>query len=123
MSRLSGKAGEVKTPNSVTGIKSWKLDYTVDPLDVTGFDNAGVSAFIGGITKWSGSFEGYKDGAPQALTTGALVSAEFLESQTATQKYTGSILITGVHPAVSHDGPALMSYDFQGSGALTVATA
>jgi len=119
---ISGKAGQVDAASEVLGIKSWTLDYTVDTLDVTDFDDNGVKAYIVGCSGWSGSFEGYKEAAPLGLA-GAAVNIALKESQTATQKWTGSAYITGIHVNTSHDGIVTYSYDFQGTGDLTVATA
>ena len=116
---ISGKAGEVKAPGGITGIKSWTLTYEVDALDATSFVHAGVSAFKPGITRWSGSFEGYKTGVPIAgLHTE--VALELLESQTANQDWTGQAIITSITPSTDHDGLVSYSYTFQGTGALIV---
>jgi len=120
MAHYSGKAGEVDNGASVTGIKSWTLDYTVDMLETTDFADAGVKTFLPGPSGWSGSFEGLKDGVPIAI--GTLVTLTLKETQTATQKWTGSAYISGVHPKTSADGLVEYSYDFQGTGALTVPT-
>lgn len=122
MANISGKLGEVMVGGiTVAGIKSWTVDYTSDALETTDFADAGAQSFIAGITGWSGSFEGYKDGAPQAIGTEyALV---LKESTNATQRYTGQGIITGSHPTVSIDGIVGISYDFQGTGALVVPTA
>lgn len=122
MARINGVAGEVTiAAAAVAGIKSWKLDEVSDALDSTGFDSAGDRYYKAGLNGWSGSFEGFKDGAP--LAKGAEVAIELKQSATATQKYTGTVIITGVHPSVAVDGLNLCSYDFMGTGALVVATA
>lgn len=122
MAKISGKAGQVDAASEVVGIKSWTLDYTIDTLDTTDFNDAGVRTYIVGCSGWSGSFEGYKDGAPLPLA-GASVTLKLYESQTANQFWTGSAFITGIHSNASHDGIVSYSYDFQGTGALTVAAA
>lgn len=122
MAHISGKAGQVDAAADVTGVKSWTLDYTADTLETTDFADAGVKSYIIGGSGWSGSFEGYKDGAPLALA-GASVAIALKESQTATQKWTGSAFITGIHSSASQDGIVSYSYDFQGTGALVVASA
>ena len=122
MARLAGKAGEVTVAGvSVTGIKTWSLDYTVDPIDTTAFDSVGVSAFIPGISKWSGAFEGHKDGAP--LTIGTEVALVLKESQTATQKSTGQAIVTSLGTKTDITGAVAYSYSFQGTGALTIPSA
>ena len=124
---ISGKAGAVyatttgTTVAAVAGIKSWSLDYVGDALETTDFGDSGHRTYIAGLDGWSGSFEGYKDAAPKAL--GTLTVLELRESANTTQKWTGSALITGLHPSVDVDGIVGISYDFQGTGVLTVPTA
>ena len=119
---ISGKAGQVDAASEVLGVKSWTLDYTVDVLDATDFDDAGVRAYIVGCSSWSGSFEGFKDTTPLPIA-GAAVTIKLYESQAANQFWTGSAYITGIHANTSHDGIVTYSYDFQGTAGLTVALA
>lgn len=121
MARLAGKAGQVDAAAEVVGVKSWTIDYEYDVLESTAFDSAGVKAFLPAGSGWSGSFEGHKDGAP--LTIGTEVALALKESQTATQKFTGQAIIKGLHAVGSHDGLITYSYDFQGTGVLTIPTA
>ena len=119
----AGTLGQVDTPAEKIGIKSWSLDYTVAMLDTTDFADAGVKTFIPGCTEWSGSFEGYKDGTPVALTTGASILLKLYETQTLNEFWTGQAFITAVHVTVDFDGIVSYSYDFQGTDDLTVAAA
>ena len=124
---ISGKAGQVNATGAgaateTLGVKSWTLDYVVDTLDSTDFDDAGIKAYIVGCSGWSGSFEGFKETTPVGLA-GAAITIGLLESQTANQIWTGSAYITGIHVNTSHDGIVTYAYDFQGTGALTVALA
>ena len=119
---ISGKAGQVDAASEVLGVNHWTLDYVADTLESTDFDDAGVKAYIVGGSGWSGSFGGYKDTTPLALA-GAAVTIKLYESQTANQFWTGSAFITGAHIGVTHDGIVTYEYDFQGTGALTVAAA
>jgi predicted secreted protein len=118
MSHLSGKDGILDKGTAVSGIKSWTIDYIVDTLETTDFADAGVKTYIVGCSGWSGTFEGFKEGAPQGLA-GASITLSLKESATATQKWVGSAFITGVHATTSHDGIVSYSYDFQGTGALS----
>ena len=111
----------IEGAKTIVGIKSWKLDYVFDVQDVTGFDSGGARVYVPTLKGWSGSFEGYKDGAP--LSIGTVVGLELQESSTATQQYRGSAIITGQHAATSVDGLATYAYDFQGTHALEIATA
>ncbi len=122
MARLAGKAGEVTVAaGSVTGIKSWTLDYKVDAVEGTGFDSSGHRIYAAGLDGWSGSFEGYKDSAP--LTIGSEIALVLKESQTATQKFTGQAIITNLKPTTHVEGLVAYAYDYQGTGALVIPTA
>jgi len=131
MAHLAGYGGAVYSTTAggtatgvavVSGMKSWTVDYTVDALDSTDFADAGVKAYIAGLSGWSGSFEGYKDGAPD-LTPGTKYVLHLREGTLTTERYTGTALITGLHGSGSVDGVVTQSYDFVGDGALTVPTA
>ena len=119
--RVAGKAGQVDAAAEVVGVKSWTIDYEVDALETTAFDSVGVRAYIPGCSGWKGAFEGYKTGAP--LTIGSELALALKESQTATQKFTGQAIITGLHAVGSHVGLITYAYDFQGTAALTIPTA
>lgn len=124
MAHISGKSGFVKYgagPSEISGMKSWSIDYTVEAMDVTDFEDDGVKAFIAGCSSWSGSFEGFKDGAP--ISIGSEVALECGESDAANQEWTGQAIITGIHPSTDVENPVGYSYDFQGTGALTPASA
>uniref|UniRef100_A0A6M3IYI6 Putative structural protein n=1 Tax=viral metagenome TaxID=1070528 RepID=A0A6M3IYI6_9ZZZZ len=125
-SNASGASGDIiylddiQAAKTVSGINTWSLDYTSDALESTDFANAGVKAYIVGGSGWSGSFAGYKEGIP--LSIGAIYGVELAESATTTEMWLGNIIITGVHPSVGHDGIVSYSYDFTGTGNLTVAS-
>jgi len=122
MARVRGCGGDVLIGTvSATGIREWSLDYTVNILDGRGFDDACEPHPVLGMQEWGGSFRGPKDGAPLALFTTAAVTLQ--ESTTTGQEWTGSALISAIHPSVSVDGLVEYSYDFVGIGTLTIATA
>lgn len=123
MTHYAGKAGEVNIGTEMTGIKSWTLDYTVGIVDTTDFSDSGVRSIVPSVSQWSGSFEGYKDGTAATLGTSSSVSLQLQETQTTTEKWTGTAYITGVHPSVSYDGTVNYAYDFEGTGALVAPTA
>lgn len=111
---------DIRAAKNIAGINSWNIDYVCDALETTDFAAAGARSYIAGCTGWSGSFSGYKDGAP--LSIGSQYGGEFAESATTTQMWKGTIIITGVHPSINFDGVVEYSYDFQGSGDLTIAS-
>lgn len=117
---------DIQAISIVDGIKSWTLDYTVDTLDTTDFQDGqtteGARSFIPGLSGWSGSFEGYKDGVPKALSFSSSVKLVLAESETAGQAWIGDAFITGIHPSVSIDGVISYTYDFTGTGELEEAS-
>ncbi len=112
---------DIRAAKLIAGIRSWSLDYTSDTLESTDFGSAGIKEYIISGSGWTGSFEGYKDGAPLAI--GSQYGVELAESATTTQMWLGNVFITGVHPTVGHDGIVSYTYDFTGTGSLTVASA
>jgi hypothetical protein len=127
LAHIAGKAGAVygtttgTTAAIIAGVKSWTLDYVVDALETTDFGDSGHRTYIPGLDGWSGKFEGFKDGAPIAL--GAWTLLELRESTNTTQKWTGTGIVTGIHPSVSVDGVVTYAYDYIGTGTLTLPTA
>lgn len=124
MAKLAGRTGMLNLEtNDEAGIRSWTLDYTVDTLDTTDFaDGAATNAartFIAGLSQWSGTFEGLKDGAPYALTFDGSALQTIKLEEDGSLNWSGECLITGIHPNVSVDGVVTYTYDFQGTGALT----
>ena len=123
MAQISGRAGMVNIDGDILGMKSWTIDYTVDVLDTTDFADGGTSphsrTFVPGLSTWSGSFEGYKDGTPTALGTSITTVTLRLEEDASTY-FEGEVFITGIHANTAVDGVVTYSYDFQGTGDLDV---
>ena len=131
MAHLAGKSGNVYSTTAggtatgqvvVAGMKSWNVDYTSDALETTDFADSGLRTYIAGLSGWSGSFEGYKDGAAGLAPGTSYVLRLQASASTTTQMYTGTAFITGLHEAASVDGVVSLAYDFQGSGTLTYTT-
>lgn len=128
MAKFSGAKGYVGASTAIAGINQWSMDYTVDMIETTDFSVVGVAAYIPGVNRWSGTFSGYKDGAPTGLGTTTAVDLWLIESATAAvasseaKAWKGSAYISGVHPTTNFDGIVSYAYDFQGSASLTVAT-
>jgi hypothetical protein len=122
MAKVSGRFGYVGASTSIAGINQWSLDYTVDMLETTDFSASGVAAYLPGVSRWSGSFSGYKDGTPVALASSAVVNLCLSPTSGSTGAYHGTAYISGVHPTTNFDGIVGYSYDFQGDGACSVPT-
>jgi len=103
------------------GMKNWSIDYTADTVEVTDFQSDGVAEYIPTITRWSGSFDGDKDGAP--LSIGSEIYLGLGESKTETQVWGGAAILTGVSASTAFDGAVTYSYTLQGTGRLSVPTA
>lgn len=129
--KYSGLKGYVGVSTAVAGINTWSLDYTVDMLETTDFPASGVATYIPGPYRWSGTFSGYKDGTPQSLGTVSSIDLWLVESTSETlasasfegRAWNGAAYISGIHPTTNFDGIVSYAYDFQGTGALTAASA
>lgn len=126
MAKVAGTKGAVgygDAASAVAGINAWALDYTTDMLETTDFSASGIASYIPGVSRWSGTFSGYKDGAPLAVvaTGGSTVSLFLVEDSTT--NWSGLAYISGVHPTANHDGLVSYAYDFQGTASLVVASA
>lgn len=120
MARVVGYGGSVLAPGAIAGVRAWSIDYVAGVEDSSGYDTDQPKAFTVTQTEWNGTFEGFKDGAPLAI--GTVLACEFQESAVATQKWTGNAYVTAIRPASSVAGMTMYSYDFQGTGVLTVPT-
>ena len=112
---------EISVGAEVVGIREWSLDVAAGVQDTSAFSDGQNKVFTVTQKEWSGSFNGFKDGAPLAI--GTVVALELQESATATQMWRGSAIITNLRPASSVDGVVGYSYDFQGIHALEWPTA
>lgn len=122
MAKVAGKTGSVTySGGAIAGINAWTLDYKAATEETTDFAAVGVETHIPTTTGWSGSFEGFKDGAPKAI--GSEIAFTFLESTTSGQVWSGQAIITGIAAATSAKGIATYKYSIIGTGVLTVPTA
>jgi hypothetical protein len=110
----------IEAAKTVAGIRAWSVDETMETQDVTTFADGGHRVFLPTLDSWSGTFEGFKDGAP--LPIGTVIGLELRESSTATQQWRGSAIITGRHPKNTVEGVIEYAYDFQGTHALEAPT-
>lgn len=128
MAKFSGRTGYVGVSTAVAGINQWSMDYTVDMLETTDFSVSGVAAFIPGVYRASGTFSGYKDGAPRGLGTVSTIDLWLVESASAAvasseaKVWKGSAYISGIHPTTNFDGIVSYAYDYQITGAVVSPT-
>ena len=128
MSTILGQNGKVKVANSaIAEVKSFSIEETADTIDTTVMGSQ-YKEFRAGKTSWSGSIEAYWD---ETDTTGQLVFKIGTEvnlelypdsDEVGKTKYSGVAYITGITKQVAQDGVGEISFNFQGSGALTRGT-
>ena len=117
MAKLAGKAGKVDIAGTVNAVKSWTCDYTGDALETTDFGDSGHRTYIAGLDGWAGSFEGnFNAEAMEAI--GAIAALKLYVD--ATHYVSGAAVMTGIHLGTAVDGVVTVSYDFQGTAALTL---
>lgn len=126
---IAGKSGSLyvgATPAKVAEISGWSLDLGGDNIDTTNLDSSGWKEFLAGLKEWSGSAEGnfkFTDTTGQkaifdAWTNGTSLTAEFRLGATS-PKFSGTIYVNGISIEDPVDDKITVSFDFQGSGALT----
>lgn len=117
MAEVHGKGGSITYSNFTAGVHSWECTYESDVVEVTNFSDAGVKRFIAGGTGWTASAEANWDAANTAIPG----SATALVLTAASGKtYTGSAIIKSMNVKVTRDDENRATYQFQGTGALTI---
>ncbi len=132
MAAVQGKLGSINyAGGNVATLNNWTLDVDNDMLDVTSFTTSApqwrifidaLSTFTGGV---SGIFDGASTGQNDLITNSItpVAATVILElDQTAGGKFTGSVFLSGMSPNTSIDGTAEISWDMQGTAALTYTT-
>lgn len=128
MAALSGTAGSVVyTTGGTTAvgeIREWSLDLSHSPVDVTAFGDV-WERYVPSLRGATGSFAGNLDTSDTTQTSlrntmlgGSALSLRFYVSPAAYFSI-GTAYLTGMSPAISVDGKADVSYDFQVSGPVT----
>lgn len=128
MATLIGYAGKVViSAATVAELSNWKMDLSADMADVTAFSTTGWKSNIPGLKEWSGSAEGNFDmsdtngqlALQNALLNGTSVALKLYVD--ATHYYSGTAYVKKIAPEAAVDDVVKVSFDFQGSGALTYA--
>lgn len=113
---VAGKTGYVKEgSNTIAGIKNWTCPQLANVGDKTDFESSGLKEFLLLLKEWSGTFDGSLDGTPLTLGSTYTLHLGLDDSH----EYSGSAIITGINPGVTVDGINVISYSFQGTGAIT----
>ena len=123
---LTGKDGGVYSgANKVAELSNWSLDLGADTPETTNFDSNGWKEYIAGLKEWSGSAEGNwkmsdtngQKAIQDAWRNGTTLNLEFRVNPT--NKYAGSVLITSIGIETPVDDKVTVSFEFQGTAALT----
>jgi predicted secreted protein len=123
---IAGKGGKLGLGAAVVlNISSWSLELGTDTLDVTAFGDD-WKKFIAGLKEWSASAEGFFSVHTDATGQKALQDAFLAGTEVAiklnvnnTNYYSGNAYISGLSVEDPVDDTVSISFEFQGTGALT----
>lgn len=123
---IAGKGGKLGLGAAVVlDISSWSLELGTDTLDVTAFGDD-WKKFIAGLKEWSASAEGFFSVHTDATGQKALQDAFLAGTEVAiklnvnnTNYYSGNVYISGLSVEDPVDDTVSISFEFQGTGALT----
>lgn len=135
MAAIHGKEGKVTfATTAVSNVLSWSVDLTCDFAESSIMANATMTS----ATHWKDKLAGYKDWTatvecdvedtgfdPDFVTDFidkngvACVFHQAFTGGTATRKFTGNGIVTGISPSLDKSDVAKVTYTIQGSGELT----
>jgi hypothetical protein len=124
----TGSEGTIKVGTDTVGeLRSYSLETTADTIEST---NMGTTArtYKAGLTAWSGTASLYwdeLDAGQTALVIGTEITIKvYPEGASTGDKYfSGNAIVTAKSVSASFDGLVESSISFQGTGALTLASA
>lgn len=123
---IAGKSGKLNiSANVVSNISNWSLDLGLDTLDITALGDE-WKKFIAGLKEWSASAEGsysiHTDTDGQTALQNAYLNGTEVELRlfvNATNYYSGNAFISSLSVEDPVDDKVSVSFEFQGTGALT----
>jgi len=137
MATFTGENGQVDITHEDTAglttiaeVRSWTVEHTKDVIEDTVMGDA-ARTYKSGLHQFTGSMEVIYDSDHTAASNafdpsndGAL-SVEFHTTAPSGggQKFSGSVVVTSVSRTASFDDLITATVNFQGSGALTIASA
>ena len=123
MAKISGEDGSCSLGAVTVKITNWNVEEVTEVIDTTDSGDSSNKTFIGnGWNSWSGSFEGFVETSDTGETVGA-AAAELILTAASGITWTGNAIITRKATSLDVVGAEAVkvSYDFQGTGALTLA--
>ena len=134
MATFTGENGKVEISAedsagtvTVAEVRSWTVEHSKDVIEDTVMGDS-ARTYQSGLHQFTGSMEVVYDSTHTTATNafdpsqdGAL-SIEFYPDATSGQKFTGSVIVTSVSRTASYDDLITATANFQGTGALTIAS-
>ncbi len=128
---IKGHDGSITVASGAMGnAKAWSLDIAQETVETTDFGSAGWKESVATLKSWSGSVtaifdaSGTAEGALQTgLTGGSAVALDLQlgDGLGSYDKYSGSAIITGQSVTNDVSGIVEVSFNFEGTGAITIA--
>lgn len=133
MACFSGKDGVVQVNGAaIAQVRSWTLNESAETLDCSHMGNNGWRSFQAGMNTWEGSVDIMWDEQDMVadLAVGGTVTltlypnpANYASPTISDHRMSGSVVIVGMEITASYDGLIEATLNFQGTDALTRATA
>ena len=139
MAAVAGRHGYIEygttaAPKQIYRLDHWDLTANSEMLDVSSFTTDGATwrAFIPGLQSWSGSISGFADAVADssgqkaiqtALLTPATGNILLFFSETGREHLKGAVYWTAENVSVDVADSEKVVFNFQGTGALSYATA
>lgn len=117
MAEVAGYGGSITFTNLTAGVKNWSLSYNADALETTDFSDSGNRTYIAGLKGWTATVEANWDSSNSAEPGD---SASLTLDVDGTHNYSGTAILTGMSISQAVDGVVTVTYEFQGTGALTI---
>ena len=123
MAVITGDTGTVTLSSGyVTNVKSWTLNIVADEHDVTDFSGSAWAVYVTGLKRWSGSYECWLDGTTAAVLPGYDTDGAALVLTASTGRtFSGNAVVISDDITVNPADPNVITVNFRGTGALTVA--
>jgi len=125
MPKISGSTGAASFGGTTILITNWSADVTADIIDTTDSgDSSWKTSLAKGWKSWTATCDGFQISGVADETIGGTAASLILTMKTS-NTYTGNAIITGmtVNTDVAGTDAVKKTYTFQGTGALTLATA
>lgn len=123
---LPGKGGNISWGGAaVAGMGEWNLDINVDTEEITNFASNGWKEYLATLKSWTGSCTGTYESADAAqdamitAITGTGAAAAVVFTVTSGVTLSGQAILTATGLPVQVGGKVEISFDMQGTGALT----